>query len=79
MIEIVNDKISCTEIKHHDCTPEMECPVAIEEKELANLVDKHTCTECKGFMFNDPYILEYGACGFCINELSDNHSATTGD
>ncbi len=32
----------------------------------------HTCIDCKEFMYNDPYILEYGSCGFCINELADN-------
>jgi len=72
MIEIVDDKISCTEIKHHDCTPEI-CPVAMEQH------PQHTCLECDEFIFNDPYILEYGSCGFCINELADNHSAVTGD
>ena len=79
MLEIVDNKLSCTEIKHHDCTSQMGCPVATERDSMADTVDKHTCIECHEFMFNDPYILEYGACGFCVNELADNHSAVTGD
>jgi hypothetical protein len=33
MIEVIDNQISCTEIKHWDCTPEMFCPSAVADEQ----------------------------------------------